>query len=73
MVFARFMSGTAGRLIRAIAGILLIVLGFFVIGGTVGTIVGVVGFVPLAAGIFNFCLLGPVFGGYFSGRQSMRS
>jgi len=27
----------------------------------VGIIVAVVGLVPLAAGIFNFCILGPVF------------
>lgn len=60
-------------MIRAIAGIVLIVLGFFVIGGTIGMIVGIVGFVPLAAGVFNFCLLGPVFGGHVSGRQNVRS
>lgn len=32
------------------------------IGGTSGVIIAVVGIVPLAAGVFNFCSLGPLFG-----------
>jgi hypothetical protein len=71
MAFARFMSQPAGRIIRAVAGLALIVLGFFVLGGTTGIVVGLIGFVPLAAGLFNFCLVGPLVGGYFSGRNNL--
>lgn len=73
MAFAKFMSGTSGRLLRAVVGVALILAGFLWIGGTVGVIVGLVGFVPLAAGVFNFCLLAPLFGAYFSGRRNTGS
>ncbi|MGB3635798.1 MAG: YgaP-like transmembrane domain [Rubrobacteraceae bacterium] len=72
MAFAKFMSEPIGRIIRAAAGIALIALAFFV-GGTAGLIIGIVGLVPIAAGVFNFCLLGPLVGGYFSGRKNLES
>ncbi len=34
-----------------------------------GAVLAIVGLVPLAAGIFNFCLLGPVFGVDLWGRS----
>lgn len=71
MAFARFMSQPVGRIIRAVLGLVLIALGFFWIGGTVGIVVGLVGFVPLAAGLFNFCLVGPLVGGYLDGRKNL--
>ena len=71
MAFARFMSTPTGRIIRAVAGLALILIGFFVIGGTAGTVVGLIGFVPVAAGVFNFCLVGPLIGGYFDGRKNL--
>ena len=70
MAFARFMSEPIGRAIRVVARIALIALGF-VIGGVVGLFVGVIGLAPLAAGVFNFCLIGPLVGGYFSGRKNL--
>lgn len=70
MAFARFMSEPIGRAIRVVAGMALIALGF-VIGGMVGLFVGVIGLAPLAAGVFNFCLIGPLVGGYFSGRKNL--
>lgn len=71
MTFARFMSQQVGRIIRAAFGLVLIALGFFVIGGTVGFVVGIVGFVPL--GIFDLCLVGPFVGGYFDGRKNLEA
>lgn len=70
MAFAKFMSEPIGRIIRAAVGIALIAIAFFV-GGIMGLIIGIVGLVPLAAGVFNFCLLGPLVGGYFSGRKNL--
>ncbi len=43
------------RIIRVIAGLVLIAVGFWFIGGTVGIIVGIIGFVPLLTGIIGYC------------------
>lgn len=65
MGFARFMASAVGRLLRIVAGIALIGLGLWVVGGTWGIILAVVGLVPLVAGIFDFCVFAPLFGGPF--------
>lgn len=57
--FVVFMRSAPGRALRVVLGIVLIWWGFF---GDAGVIVGLVGFVPLAAGIVNFCLFAPLFG-----------
>ncbi|UGT67852.1 DUF2892 domain-containing protein [Nocardia gipuzkoensis] len=62
MGVVEFMGSTAGRLARIAAGIALIVIGLAMIGGATGIIVAVIGLIPIAAGVFNFCLLWPVFG-----------
>lgn len=69
MEFARFMSSTAGRLVRILAGLALVWLGLASIGGVGGVILAVVGLVPLVAGIFNFCVFAPLFGGPFLGKD----
>jgi len=43
------------RIFRVILGIALIVIGFAVVGGTVGTILGIIGIVPLATGAIGWC------------------
>ena len=65
MEFARFMSSSFGRLLRIVAGIVLVVLGLAVVHGTGGIILAIVGLVPLVAGVFNFCVFAPLFGGPF--------
>jgi hypothetical protein len=70
MGFAKFMSSWAGRLIRIVAGIALIVVGLVVLqASTLGIILAVVGAVPLVAGLFNFCVFAPLFGGPFLGKN----
>lgn len=49
--------GKADKIIRIIAGIIMIVVGFFVMEGTVGTLIGIAGFVPLLTGLTGRCLL----------------
>jgi hypothetical protein len=61
------MASTAGRIIRVVAGIALVALGLLVLKGTAGIVVAVVGLVPLAAGIFDFCVFAPLFGCPMSG------
>lgn len=62
MAFTSFMSNTAGRAVRIIAGLALIVIGLASVGGTGGVILAVVGLVPLGAGVANVCLFGPLLG-----------
>lgn len=57
----KFMQGTAGRALRVILGLVLIYAGLFVLGGTLGIVVAVIGILPLAMGIWGPCLLGFVF------------
>ncbi|NLG74451.1 MAG: DUF2892 domain-containing protein [Chloroflexi bacterium] len=63
------MSSTAGRLARILAGIALILVGLLVLQGTAGVILAAAGLVPLTAGLFNFCLFAPLFGGPFLGKE----
>jgi len=65
--FCTFMASTAGRIVRVVAGIALVALGLLVLKGTVGIVVAVVGLVPLAAGLFDFCVFAPLFGCPMSG------
>lgn len=59
--FVAFMASPAGRVVRIVAGIALIAWGLLALGGIVGSIVAVVGAVPLLAGLFDFCIFAPLF------------
>jgi hypothetical protein len=63
----RFLASSAGRVTRAVAGLVLIVLGIAVIGGLWGWILAIVGLVPLAAGVFDKCVFAPLFSLPFDG------
>lgn len=67
--FVKFMSSGAGRVLRIVAGLALIALGLLVMDGTAGIVVAVIGILPLAAGIFDFCVFAPLFGSPFSGKE----
>ena len=67
--FVSFMASSAGRGARVVAGIVLIVLGIWPIGGALGVIVAIVGLVPLLAGAFDVCVLAPLFGQPFQGKD----
>lgn len=58
MAFLNFMSSTAGRATRVIAGLALIAVGI-VLGGA-GYALAAVGLVPLAAGASDVCLFAPL-------------
>lgn len=62
-----FMAKPGGRIGRVIAGVILIALGIFVVNGTGGIILIVVGAVPFLAGLFDVCVFSPLFGGPFLG------
>ena len=63
----KFLASMTGRIVRIVAGILLIALGLLGLGGTTGLIVAVIGAVPLLAGLFDFCVFAPLFGAPLSG------
>jgi hypothetical protein len=59
MRIVRFMNGSAGRSVRVLAGVALIIAGITT-GGAGGLILAVVGVVPLAAGGAGICLAAPL-------------
>jgi hypothetical protein len=73
MGFARFMASAAGRALRIIAGLALIAGGIALYAtntsALTGIILTVVGLVPLAAGVFDFCIFAPLGGAPFSGAK----
>lgn len=64
-----FLASTPGRITRIVAGLALIVIGLFVIGGGPGIVVAVIGAVPFLAGLFDLCVFAPLFGAPLSGRR----
>ncbi len=65
--FVKFMASPAGRITRVVAGLALIAWGLWGLTGAAGIIVAVIGAVPLLAGVFDFCVFAPLFGGPLSG------
>ena len=68
MEFARFMSSLYGRILRIVAGAVLVVVGLAAVHGVGGILLAFVGLVPLVAGIMNVCVFSPLFGGPFSAK-----
>lgn len=66
MGFVAFMSSTAGRVARAVAGVALIVAGVLIGGGALA--LAGVGVVFVAVGVFDVCLLAPLFKQPMSGK-----
>ncbi len=65
MKFIGFMASGFGRLLRIVAGLVIIGAGIalFLSGNVVaGVILIIVGLIPFLAGAFDFCLLAPLFG-----------
>lgn len=45
------------RIARVVVGVALLIVGFTVVGGTIGTVVGLVGLIPLLTGLVGWCPL----------------
>lgn len=67
--FVSFLASGNGRLIRVVAGLILIAWGLFGLHGIGGTILAVIGAVPFVAGVFDFCVFAPLFGMPLSGSR----
>ena len=65
----KFLTSTAGRVTRIVAGVALIAWGLAGLQGATGIVVAVVGAVPFLAGLFDFCVFAPLFGYPVSGQK----
>lgn len=61
--FAKFINTTAGRIVRIIAGLVLIVCVVLEGMNTGGIILILLGLVPLTAGTLNICIVSGLLGG----------
>lgn len=68
--FIKFMVSPVGRIIRIVAGLALILWGYLGLDGATALIVMIVGAIPLLAGLFDYCVFAPLFGGHLSGPQN---
>ena len=62
-------ASITGRIVRIVAGLALVIWGWVGLSGTTGAIVAVIGLVPLAAGVFDFCVFAPLFGAPLNGTK----
>ena len=67
--FISFMQSLAGRFLRIVVGIVLITIGVFVLDAAWGTVVAIIGTVPLVAGVAGVCLFAPLFGYTLTGQR----
>ncbi|MGD8278048.1 MAG: DUF2892 domain-containing protein [Gemmatimonadota bacterium] len=67
--YAQFVNNPAGRLARIIVGAGLIAWGYVVGETGTGITLMVIGLVPLAAGIMDWCLISALLGGPLSGSR----
>lgn len=68
----RFVTSQNGRIVRAIIGVILIVIGLVLAlnnDQSWGWIIAVIGLFPLGAGVFDLCLFAPLFGRSYRGAE----
>ncbi|HCV42756.1 MAG TPA: DUF2892 domain-containing protein [Bacteroidetes bacterium] len=70
--FAQFVNSPTGRVARIVVGLGLIGWGCAQPTGS-GVVLIVLGLVPLAAGVFNLCLISALLGGPISGARIAKS
>lgn len=61
-----------GRAPRIALGLALIVFGIY-LQNPWGMVIALLGVLPVASGLDNFCLIGPVFGGRIDGRPLVKN
>ncbi len=71
--FVRFMVSPAGRATRVAAGLGLLALGLSRRHSAGGKATAALSLVPLGAGAFDVCVLGPVLGAPLSGAEARAS
>ena len=57
-------ENTIDRTVRVVLGVILLGVGVFVVKGTLGVVLDVIGVVAIVTGITGFCLLYKLFGNF---------
>lgn len=68
-----FLNSKVGRYLRVLLGITIFSVGVWVVGGTKGTIMAVMSLMPLAGGLFDFCLFALLMGYPLKGQEIRKS
>lgn len=66
--FVQFLASPAGRVTRGVVGLALIAAGVL-LAGIAGWVVGALGAVLVAAGVFDFCVISGLIANLWSGRE----
>ncbi len=61
MRFLSFMNTSTGRIIRVVAGLVVLAVGI-ALGGGLGVALAVFAVLPIATGVFGLCPVNPLFG-----------
>lgn len=72
MKFVKFMTSGMGRGARIVLGLIILSVGLLVVQGTLGLIMAVVALVPIAGGVFDYCLVGAALGYPFWGAEARK-
>ena len=72
MQIVKFMTSGMGRGARIVLGIVIMLVGLLVVQGTIGTVMAVVALIPIAGGLFDFCLLGFAMGYPLNGVEARK-
>jgi hypothetical protein len=67
--FSKFLNSLAGRILRLVAGIGFLVVGYMYRDQALGVISMVWGVLPLSAGAFDICYVSAALGGPLSGKK----
>ena len=67
--FSKFLNSLAGRILRLVAGIGFLVVGYMYRDHALGVISIVWGVLPLSAGAFDICYISAALGGALSGKK----
>ena len=72
MQFVKFMTSGTGRRARIVLGLVILSVGLLVVQGTPGTSMAVVALIPIAGGVFDYCLVGSAVGYPFWGVEARK-
>jgi hypothetical protein len=67
--FSKFLNSLAGRILRSVAGIGFLLVGYIYRDHALGVISMVWGLLPLSAGAFDICYVSAALGGPLSGKK----
>ncbi len=65
--FFKFLASKSGRAVQGVVGSLLIMLALYWVNTTPGAVVGILGLILLACGVFDVCAFAPLWGMPFGG------